>query len=99
MGFKVKPCLVCRGFGVPSFDVFCKNACVGDGHFANDYELGVCFGGALVLFHRGVLADGVDDIVNRISVDVDMVGFILSVFIEALIGYFSVVAKDKSRGV
>ena len=32
VGFEVGPCLVCRGFGVPAFGIFCKETCAGDGY-------------------------------------------------------------------
>ena len=31
--FEVGPCLLCRGFDVPAFNVLCKDACVGGDYF------------------------------------------------------------------
>ena len=91
--FEVGTYLVCRWFGVPVFDVFCKYAYVGDYYFANDDELGVCFRGTLGFGHCGVLVDGVEDIEDRIPVDLDVVYCLIKCFIEDLIVYFVVCAE------
>ena len=55
MGFEVGTCFVCRGFGVQVFELFCKNAFVGDDYFANSDELCFFFGGVLGFVHLGVI--------------------------------------------
>ena len=47
--------------------------------------MGVCFGGALGLFHCGVLVDGVEEIGDMIAVDIDVVDCILTGFIKNLV--------------
>ena len=46
-----------------------------------------------------MFADGVEDIGNRISVDVCVVDCLLAGFIEDLVGYFSVGKERISHGV
>ena len=75
--FKLVYCLFYRGFSVPAFDVFLKYACIGGEYLSNADELGVCFGGDLISGHYFVLADSVENISDRISVDVDVVDCLL----------------------
>ena len=52
--------------------------------------MGVCLGVVLGFGHRGVIANGVEGIGNRIAVGTDVVDCILVGLIEALVGYFAV---------
>ena len=79
-------------FSVPAFDVSCEYSCVGDEYFDNTDELCVCFGGSLGFGHCSVLADVVEGIGDRISVDSDVVDCLLAGFIQDLI-------RDLSTGV
>ena len=55
--------------------------------------MGVCFGDDLGFGYCGILEDGVEEIDNIISVDVDVVDCHLAGFIEAQVGYFVVGAE------
>ena len=81
--FEVGPYLVYRGFGIPEFGLLFKDACVGDDYFFNADYFGVCFRDASGFGYCGVLTDGVEDIGDRIDVDVELVYFLLEGFIEA----------------